>query len=128
MNKKIRPLSPHLLVYKSEFTSLLSIFHRICGSFLLFTLFSILIFFNCFYFLFTFSKAFFLFDFFVPIFNIIFIFLKIFLVFIFFFHLTNGIRHLLWDKKCLFNWINYFFNQFYRVFYYSLIFINVFFK
>jgi succinate dehydrogenase / fumarate reductase cytochrome b subunit len=97
MNKKIRPLSPHLLVYKSEFTSLLSIFHRICGSFLLFTLFSILIFFNCFYFLFTFSKAFFLFDFFVPIFNIIFIFLKIFLVFIFFFHLTNGIRHLLWD-------------------------------
>ena len=36
--KKVRPLSPHLAVYKSQLTSVLSIFHRITGSLLGFSI------------------------------------------------------------------------------------------
>ena len=34
MKQRIRPLSPHLTVYKPQLTSLLSIFHRVAGSLL----------------------------------------------------------------------------------------------
>ena len=42
-----RPLSPHLSVYKPQFTSVLSIFHRITGVALLFSLILALIWVLC---------------------------------------------------------------------------------
>ena len=38
MIQKIRPLSPHLTIYKPQLTSVLSIFHRITGAILGLTL------------------------------------------------------------------------------------------
>jgi succinate dehydrogenase cytochrome b556 subunit len=46
MKNKIRPLSPHLNIYKPQLTSILSIFHRISGSLLTLTL---VLFLCCFY-------------------------------------------------------------------------------
>ena len=33
MNKKIKPLSPHLSIYKPQITSIMSISHRLSGIF-----------------------------------------------------------------------------------------------
>ena len=42
--KKNRAISPHLTIYKPQITSLISIFHRISGSFLsMFVLFIVLV-------------------------------------------------------------------------------------
>lgn len=94
---KNRPLSPHLTIYKPQITSIVSIFHRISGSFLaIFTIFLIYIFYSdsvlseyylCynqiliinFYLYWLFSSCGYL----------------IFILFVF--HLSNGIRHLVWD-------------------------------
>jgi succinate dehydrogenase cytochrome b556 subunit len=46
MKKRIRPLSPHLTIYKPQATSLLSIFHRVAGSLLGFILIVIFLAFN----------------------------------------------------------------------------------
>lgn len=97
MEKKIRPLSPHLLVYKPQLTSIFSIFHRISGGLLFFTIFFIIILFYCIYFLSMFFYTYFIFNFFIPFFNVFFTFLFFFLFFIFFFHTANGLRHISWD-------------------------------
>lgn len=92
-----RPLSPHITIYKPQFTSTFSIFHRICGAFLATTvLFSILFFKICelsltfyhfylfvFYFICYFHWLIF------SLFNLAFLALC--------YHMSNGIRHLLWD-------------------------------
>lgn len=92
-----RPLSPHLSVYKPQLTSILSIFHRISGGFLATSLlFSI----GCLKFV-EFSLSFY------PIYSslfymttqldwLLFSFLNLALL-AFCYHLTNGIRHILWD-------------------------------
>jgi len=97
MKQKIRPLSPHLTVYKPQLTSVLSIFHRITGSILvLSTAFSLILFyFNLSFFGFSYQYCFF-FD----IFSIFFPFIIVVSYFILFgisFHIINGIRHLSWD-------------------------------
>jgi succinate dehydrogenase cytochrome b556 subunit len=97
MKKKNRPLSPHLVIYKPQITSVFSIFHRISGSFLsLSFIFGIIfLYFNFFYMHY--------FDFYVFMINYItFTYIAVssvgfFLGFILFFHITNGFRHLLWD-------------------------------
>ena len=92
MSDKLRPLSPHLSIYKPQITSVLSISHRLTGIFLSFgvIIFSVWI-----------ISA--VID--TNIFKYINIFFvsfigKIFLFFwllSLFYHLFNGIRHLFWD-------------------------------
>lgn len=87
-------ISPHLQIYAAQFTSMLSILHRVSGIFLVLSLCSFwtlgqtiilnLSFYN-FYFLISLffnMQAFFLF----------------FIIGFFIYHLTNGIRHLIWDS------------------------------
>jgi succinate dehydrogenase / fumarate reductase cytochrome b subunit len=93
MKQVNRPLSFHLSMYKSQQTSLLSIFHRISGFvlsfiFLIFNLYYIFV--NSFV---TFNWFYFLHNVF---FNIIWVLFLMFL-FTFFFHILNGFRHLSWD-------------------------------
>jgi succinate dehydrogenase / fumarate reductase cytochrome b subunit len=97
MKKKIRPLSPHLVVYKPQITSVFSIFHRVSGSSLslFFILIIILLYFNFF-----FVNHFDFYSFMINYINFTYIVassIGFFLVFIFCFHITNGIRHMLWD-------------------------------
>nr|YP_009541972.1 succinate:cytochrome c oxidoreductase subunit 3 [Synarthrophyton chejuense]AYR06642.1 succinate:cytochrome c oxidoreductase subunit 3 [Synarthrophyton chejuense] len=91
---KNRPLSPHLSIYTSQFTSIYSIWHRITGiSLIFFIYFTILIF-----------K---LSSFLILNYNVFLILPKIYLWFqnciflnialFFLYHLFNGLRHLFWD-------------------------------
>ena len=85
MRQKIRPLSPHLTIYKPQLTSVLSIFHRITGSLL-----GLLIVLSS---GFQYSMSF---DFF-SMFSIFVLAIGYFVVFVISYHLLNGIRHLSWD-------------------------------
>nr|QIA60244.1 succinate dehydrogenase subunit 3 [Treubia lacunosa] len=92
-----RPLSPHLTIYKPQLTSTFSIFHRISGAFLATTvLFSILFLkigdlsltfyhFYQYFFFFTFYSNWFI------------ISLVNFTLLALCYHMSNGVRHLLWD-------------------------------
>lgn len=97
MKKKIRPLSPHLLIYRPQLTSIFSIFHRISAGVLvvLFNFLITLLYLNDFY-LNSFFFYFVLYYLF-PFFSIIFYFISYFAFFIFFFHMVNGLRHISWD-------------------------------
>ena len=97
MKKKIRPLSPHLAVYKPQVTSVFSIFHRVSGSSLsiFFTLVITLL-----YLKFFFTSHFYFYAFMINYVTFAYIVVSSvgsFLVFIFCFHIINGIRHMLWD-------------------------------
>jgi succinate dehydrogenase / fumarate reductase cytochrome b subunit len=95
MKQRIRPLSPHLTIYKPQVTSLLSIFHRVAGSLLGFILITLFLVFNlhvvfigssfqyCFYFDFLSVMSFLL--------------VQYFFLGVMFYHVSNGIRHLSWD-------------------------------
>lgn len=93
MNDKVknRPLSPHLSVYKYQITSVLSIFHRITGIILFFSLiilswWLILAIFS------DFRECYF------KLFNCGIIQLALLgVLFSLFYHSANGIRHLCWD-------------------------------
>nr|YP_009710068.1 succinate:cytochrome c oxidoreductase subunit 3 [Coleochaete scutata]QFU80173.1 succinate:cytochrome c oxidoreductase subunit 3 [Coleochaete scutata]QIQ23025.1 succinate:cytochrome c oxidoreductase subunit 3 [Coleochaete scutata] len=93
-----RPLSPHLTIYRPQLTSILSIFHRISGASLaIFLIISILFFkmceFNlCFYYfyLFVFYTATY------PFYWILFTWIHLTFLSLCY-HMSNGIRHLLWD-------------------------------
>jgi succinate dehydrogenase / fumarate reductase cytochrome b subunit len=92
-----RPLSPHLSIYKPQLTSTLSIFHRISGGFLaLFLLFSIFSLKLCDLSLSSYKIYWFLFYatvnldwFFFSVANLA--------LLAFCYHISNGIRHVLWD-------------------------------
>jgi succinate dehydrogenase / fumarate reductase cytochrome b subunit len=94
--KNSRPLSPHLIIYKAQITSAVSIFHRISGSLLGvgFLMVLLIINFDTIY-----SEAHIIYynissaPFFCLTFNI----LLNLIVGILCFHFCNGIRHLLWD-------------------------------
>jgi succinate dehydrogenase cytochrome b556 subunit len=88
-----RSLSPHLFVYKSHVTSVMSIFHRITGfvcSLLMFvcSVYFVLLhsFFSCYFLCFLYSFMF-------VVINII--FFTVF--FIFLYHVLNGLRYITWD-------------------------------
>jgi succinate dehydrogenase / fumarate reductase cytochrome b subunit len=95
--KKIRPLSPHLVTYKPQTTSVFSIFHRVSGSSLSisFILLIISIYLNFF-----FKNYFSFYAFMINYITFTYIAvstLGFLIVFIFCFHITNGFRHMLWD-------------------------------
>ncbi|WP_341756421.1 MULTISPECIES: succinate dehydrogenase, cytochrome b556 subunit [unclassified Candidatus Tisiphia] len=87
-----RPTSPHLMIYKIQISSVLSIFHRMTGIGLFFGL-SVLSW--CFILL-AFSKfnPEYLQFFTCRLFKIP----PIFISFAWFYHLCNGVRHLIWDS------------------------------
>lgn len=87
-----RPLSPHLQVYKPQLTTILSIFHRISGVGLTFALFILVAWIACI----SHSEEAFLsfqdlFSGFIGKTILLFCLLG------FYYHLANGIRHLMWD-------------------------------
>jgi succinate dehydrogenase / fumarate reductase cytochrome b subunit len=94
---KNRPLSPHLTIYKSQITSIVSIFHRISGSVLSLSFMSLALILSgdvvfSEYYLFynlSFKIGIYFYWFLATLgyFSILFVF----------FHLSNGIRHLIWD-------------------------------
>lgn len=92
-----RPLSPHLSVYRPQLTSTLSIFHRISGGFLVTILFSTLFLFKVLEMGLSFYPVYLSvyaapsnFEWFLlGIVNLVLV--------AFCYHLSNGVRHLLWD-------------------------------
>ena len=97
MEQKVRPLSPHLTVYKPQLTSVLSIFHRITGGFLgLFIVFNSILVHSSLFFVGSSHQYCFSFDF-SCLFSTVILAVGYFVVFIASFHFTNGVRHLSWD-------------------------------
>jgi succinate dehydrogenase cytochrome b556 subunit len=93
-----RPLSPHSLIYKPQFCSVLSVFQRITGGVL-----SLGLLFVCFLFKFiiyyiTFYPIYLISCYFNTYLAWIIVSIFIIFLFSFFYHLFNGIRHLFWDK------------------------------
>ena len=90
-NNRQRPISPHLSIYKPQISSILSIGHRLSGVGLFFALAAF-----CWWFtLWVFSK-------FEPCYLELFdnIIVKIILIIAsygFFYHVSTGVRHLVWD-------------------------------
>lgn len=102
-----RPLSPHLTVYKAEYSSMLSIYHRVTGILLAISLLvlgliyklqaynieyvSLLVNLSESYGLNSTSSLI------TFIFNLILIFITFAIVFMLAYHMSNGIRHFIWD-------------------------------
>ena len=98
MKKINRPLSPHLTIYKPQITSVMSISHRIAG---IFQSFGLVVFFLLIYTIYLGENVYYLSDFVLDS-----ILGKVFFLmytFSLFYHLLNGIRHLLWDFGFGFN-------------------------
>ena len=97
MKQKVRPLSPHLTIYKPQLTSVLSIFHRITGSLLgLLIVVSFALFYYSLFYVgssFQYSVCFDLFS----TFSTFVLAIGYFIVFVVSYHMLNGIRHLSWD-------------------------------
>jgi len=98
-----RPLSPHLTVYKAEYSSMLSIYHRVTGILLAVCLLLI----GLIYKVQAYNIEFFaLFVNFLSanasvsfslILNILVLFVVFAIVFMLAYHMSNGIRHFIWD-------------------------------
>lgn len=103
---KPRPLSPHLTIYKAEYSSMLSIYHRVTGILLAVCLLLL----GLIYKLQAYNVEYF--SFFVNFFsvnilnqaNVLVLFMNILILFIVFaivfmlaYHMSNGIRHFVWD-------------------------------
>nr|YP_009445921.1 succinate dehydrogenase cytochrome B560 subunit [Eucheuma denticulatum]ATX68863.1 succinate dehydrogenase cytochrome B560 subunit [Eucheuma denticulatum] len=86
-----RPISPHLLIYRPQNSSLGSIWHRMTGIFLLLSVSFLLINLKC-------SLTF---NFFNRVvydnYYYIWTFIYLFLLLNFSYHFLNGLRHILWD-------------------------------
>tara|TARA_B110000027_G_C15994885_1_gene244797 strand:- start:13 stop:399 length:387 start_codon:yes stop_codon:yes gene_type:complete len=97
MKQKVRPLSPHLTIYKPQLTSVLSIFHRITGSLLgLLIVVSFALFYYSLFYVgssFQYSVCFDLFS----MLSTFVLAIGYFIVFVVSYHMLNGIRHLSWD-------------------------------
>lgn len=102
-----RPLSPHLTIYKAEYSSMLSIYHRVTGILLAVCLLLLgLIYklqaYNIEYFSniivmvsnFVTDKNLFWFSYLI---NLVVVFIILTVVFMLAYHMSNGIRHFIWD-------------------------------
>lgn len=91
-----RPLSPHILIYKPQFSSVFSVFHRATGVVLSLAVFLLMVLADVvnnitFYPVYLFSC------YINTYLNWLVIGAFIIVIFSFFYHISNGIRHLLWD-------------------------------
>ena len=97
MTQKIRPLSPHLTIYKPQLTSVLSIFHRITGVVLSLVLtLSLMSFYINVVFVGASTSYCLFFDLF-SVFSTFFLAVGYFLLTSISYHMINGMRHLSWD-------------------------------
>ena len=111
MNNMKKPLSPHLTIYKPQITSVLSISHRISGIFQSFGLFLISLI------ILTIYLGDNVYSYFEPLFESK--ILKLFFIiytFSLFYHLFNGIRHLLWDLGYGFSISNVTYSGYFTIF------------
>nr|YP_009755784.1 succinate:cytochrome c oxidoreductase subunit 3 [Gonatozygon brebissonii]QIQ23062.1 succinate:cytochrome c oxidoreductase subunit 3 [Gonatozygon brebissonii] len=92
-----RPLSPHLTIYKPQLTSTLSIFHRIAGGFLAFLILSLILCFKLCDLSLSFYEIYLCLFSFLQISDWLFLSLANLALFALCYHMSNGIRHLLWD-------------------------------
>jgi succinate dehydrogenase / fumarate reductase cytochrome b subunit len=91
-----RPLSPHILIYKPQFSSVFSVFHRATGVVLSLAVFLLMVLADIvnnitFYPVYLFSC------YINTYLSWLVIGAFIIVIFSFFYHISNGIRHLLWD-------------------------------
>ncbi len=91
-----RPLSPHILIYKPQFSSVFSVFHRATGVVLSLAVFLLMVLADVvnnitFYPVYLFSC------YINTYLSWLVIGAFIIVIFSFFYHISNGIRHLLWD-------------------------------
>lgn len=97
MKQKVRPLSPHLTIYRMQLTSLLSIFHRVAGSVMgLLIVLSVLLFYASVFNFGSYIQYFFLFDASYLLSSLVVAF-EYFVLSLVSFHVLNGVRHLSWD-------------------------------
>lgn len=94
---KIRPVSPHLSIYKPQLTSTLSIFHRITGSILALTLIGFVLLYKLYNYYSTSYPLYSLFETLNEGSNWLIASIFFLLLFSFFYHTCNGMRHLMWD-------------------------------
>nr|BAL63264.1 succinate:cytochrome c oxidoreductase subunit 3 [Phycocalidia tanegashimensis] len=97
MSNVNRPLSPHLTIYNPQRSSIFSIWHRISGVIMFISVSSLAFLLNQAYFTYTtVSLMKFLFN--CAAFNLLsFCYISLILT-VFLYHITNGIRHFLWDS------------------------------
>lgn len=97
--KTIRPLSPHLSIYKPQLTSTLSIFHRMTGSGLSILVITTLLITQLYFWLVPFFPALQAVGQSISHSSSHWLFLSILFLalFAFYYHVCNGIRHLFWD-------------------------------
>lgn len=86
-----RSLTPHLSLYRSHITSIMSIFHRLTGLFLCCLILCFCILSNLFFFFSFYDLPCLIFCFFL-VKNVSFL-----LLFLILYHLFNGLRHIFWD-------------------------------
>jgi succinate dehydrogenase / fumarate reductase cytochrome b subunit len=92
-----RPMSPHLTIYKPQLTAVLSIFHRITGSFLAIVAY-VFLFLNGFFDLHLHNYSIYNIAYFLNLSSHWFLLGILFLILLStYYHLINGVRHLLWD-------------------------------
>lgn len=94
---KLRPLSPHLSIYKPQLTSTLSIFHRITGSVLTCVLLGSILLFKLYSYFGSYACLSYGYDYLSDNLEWAFSTVMFMLLLSFFYHTCNGIRHLLWD-------------------------------
>ena len=111
MNKKVKPLSPHLSIYRPQITSIMSISHRLSGIFqsfgnvMIFMFFILILVEEKYH-----NLAMFFFNSYL---GIVFTFLYIFSLC---YHACNGIRHLVWDLGYGFDIKNVYFSAYVTIF------------
>lgn len=92
VEKKERPISPHLQIYRWQITNTLSILHRLTGIGLCFTLVSLVVWLGCL------AYGVVAYEIFMGLFKSVLGQIGLLLsLFAFFYHLGNGVRHLAWD-------------------------------
>lgn len=98
MSKINRPMSPHLTIYKPQLTAVLSIFHRITGVFLS-AIAYLALFFNGLFNLHLNNYSIYNIVYFLNLSIHWFLLASFFLILLsFYYHLINGMRHLVWDS------------------------------
>ena len=98
-----RPLSPHLTVYVPQLTSTLSIFHRITGAFMAFTLLMVILCLKIFDLSLSFYPIYLCLFHTITQFNWILFGLSNLTLLALCYHISNGVRYLLWDLGFFFD-------------------------
>lgn len=97
INSRIRPIAPHLSIYKPQLTSTLSIFHRITGTILTLTMVGFIFGYQIYSFYGTSYPIYFMINTLNDRSCWLISTLCFLLLFSLYYHICNGVRHLMWD-------------------------------